>query len=103
MMAAWTSSVVKDRLSEERNEAKVSRSVLESSGSCKRVADFNPIRDLQGFDSLLCIEAIGMLADKLDVEIPNGNNFFLSKDGKRWLTIDESVAVVCEIVHRGET
>src|SRR5919202_3197328 len=57
-----------------------------------------PIRDLQGFDSLLCIEAIGMLADKLDVEIPNGNNFFLSKDGKRWLTIDESVAVVCEIV-----
>lgn len=62
-----------------------------------------PITDLKGFDSLLCIEAIGMLADKLDVEIPNSNNIFLSKDGKRWLTIDESVAVVCEIVNRGET
>lgn len=62
-----------------------------------------PITDLEGFDSLLCIEAIGMLADKLDVEIPNSNNIFLSKDGKRWLTIEESVAVVCEIVNRGET
>lgn len=62
-----------------------------------------PITDLEGFDSLLCIEAIGMLADKLNVEIPNGNNIFLSEDGKRWLTIEESVAVVCEIVNRGGT
>jgi acyl carrier protein len=62
-----------------------------------------PMNDLEGFDSLLCIEAIGMLADRLDVEIPNNNNIFLSKDGKRWLTIEESVAVVCEIVNRGET
>lgn len=62
-----------------------------------------PMTDLEGFDSLLCIEAIGMLADKLGVEIPNDNNIFFSKDGKRWLTIDESVAVVCEIVQRGET
>ncbi|AFZ21994.1 acyl carrier protein [Allocoleopsis franciscana] len=62
-----------------------------------------PMTDLEGFDSLLCIEAIGMLADRLDVEIPNNNNIFLSKDGKRWLTIEESVAVVCEIVNRGET
>ncbi|MFB8788909.1 MAG: hypothetical protein U7123_08685 [Potamolinea sp.] len=54
-----------------------------------------PMTDLEGFDSLLCIEAIGMLADKLGVEIPNGNNIFLSKDGKQWLTIDESVDVVC--------
>lgn len=59
--------------------------------------------DLEGFDSLLCIEAIGMLADKLDVEIPNSNNIFLSKDCKQWLTIDESIAVVCEIVNTGET
>ncbi len=41
MMAVWISPIVKDRLNEERNEVKVSRSVLESSGSRKRVADFN--------------------------------------------------------------
>jgi hypothetical protein len=62
-----------------------------------------PAIDLQGFDSPLWLDAIGMLAAKLDVEIPNGNNIFLSKDGKRQLTIDQSVAVVCEIVQRGET
>jgi len=62
-----------------------------------------PVSDLQGFDSLLCIEAIGMLADKLNIEIPNSNNIFLSQDGKQWLTIDESVAVVCEIVNGGKT
>ena len=43
MMAVWASPIVKDRLNEERNEVKVSRSVLESSGSRKRVADFNPL------------------------------------------------------------
>lgn len=41
MMAVWASPNVKDRLNEERNEVKVSRSVLESSGSRKGVADFN--------------------------------------------------------------
>lgn len=41
MMAVWRSPNVKDRLNEERNEVKVSRSVLESSGSRKGVADFN--------------------------------------------------------------
>jgi hypothetical protein len=30
------------RTNEERNDGKLSRSVLESSGSCKGVADFNP-------------------------------------------------------------
>lgn len=40
MMAVWISPIVKDRLNEERNEVKISRSVLESSGSCKGVADF---------------------------------------------------------------
>ncbi|MFB2975215.1 RNA-guided endonuclease InsQ/TnpB family protein, partial [Microseira sp. BLCC-F43] len=41
MMAVWISPLSKDRLNEERNEVKVSRSVLESSGSRKRVTDFN--------------------------------------------------------------
>lgn len=62
-----------------------------------------PMSDLKGFDSLLCIEAIVMLSDKLGMEIPNDNNIFLSKDGQRWLTIDESVSVVCEILKTGET
>lgn len=64
-----------------------------------------PMTDLKGFDSLLGVEAINMLADKLDVEIPSSHihQICLSQDGKQWLTIDESVAVVCEIVNRGET
>ncbi len=64
-----------------------------------------PMTDLDGFDSLLGVEAINMLANKLDVEIPSSHihKICLSQDGKRWLTIDESVAVVCEIVNRGET
>jgi acyl carrier protein len=62
-----------------------------------------PMTELEGFDSLLCIETTVMLADKLSVEIPNDRNIFLSKNGKQWLTIDESVAVVCEIVNTGET
>ncbi|WP_242047394.1 hypothetical protein [Coleofasciculus sp. FACHB-SPT36] len=61
--------------------------------------------DLKGFDSLLGVEAINMLADKLDVEIPSSyiHKICLSQDGKQWLTLDESVAVVCEIVNRGGT
>ncbi|MGB7443423.1 MAG: acyl carrier protein [Coleofasciculaceae cyanobacterium] len=64
-----------------------------------------PITDLEGFDSLLGVEAINMLSDKLGVEIPSSHihKICLSQDGKQWLTIDESVAVVCEIVNGGET
>lgn len=62
-----------------------------------------PITDLEGFDSLIGVEAMGMLADKLNVNIPNECYIFRSEDFQLELTIDESVAVVWEIVSRGET
>lgn len=62
-----------------------------------------PLHDLEGFDSMLWPVAIGMLASELNVNIPNNKNIFLSKDGKRQLTISESAAIVCESVNKGET
>lgn len=62
-----------------------------------------PLNDLEGFDSMLWPVAIGMLATALEVKIPNNKNIFLSKDGKRQLTISESAAIVCESVNKGET
>jgi hypothetical protein len=61
-----------------------------------------PLNDLEGFDSKIAPFAIGMLAVALDVNIPVDKNIFVSENGKRQLTIDESAAVVCEIVSRGE-
>jgi hypothetical protein len=60
-----------------------------------------PAIDVEGFESPLWLDAIGMLAERLGVQIPNGNNIFLSEDGKRQHTIDEAAAVVCEIVQKG--
>ncbi|MBE9095047.1 hypothetical protein [Tychonema sp. LEGE 07203] len=62
-----------------------------------------PVNDLEGFDSKIWPVAIGMLASALNVNIPNNKNIFLSKDGKRRLTISESAAIVCESVNKGET
>ena len=62
-----------------------------------------PLTNLEGFDSLICPVAIGMLASTLNVNIPNNKNIFLSEDGKRQLTISESAATVCEIVNKGKT
>lgn len=62
-----------------------------------------PLNDLEGFDSLLWLVAISMLATELSINIPNDINIFVSKDGKRRLTISESVAMVCKIAEKGET
>lgn len=62
-----------------------------------------PVTDLEGFDSPLWLDAIGMLATKLGVNIPDGSNIFLSEDGTKQLTVDECAVVVCEIVQRGKT
>ncbi|MGB3262391.1 MAG: hypothetical protein WBA89_00385 [Microcoleus sp.] len=67
------------------------------------MANTCPLNDLEGFDSMLWPVAIGMLATALEVKIPNDKNIFLSKDGKRQLTISESAAIVCAIVNKGET
>lgn len=58
-----------------------------------------PLNDLEGFDSMLWPAAISMLSSTIGVDIPNNcRNIFLSEDGKRPLTIDESAAMVCEII-----
>lgn len=61
-----------------------------------------PLRDLEGFDSMLCPVAISILATTLKINIPNEKNIFLSEDGVRQLTISQSAVVVCEILAREE-
>ncbi len=61
-----------------------------------------PLKDLEGFDSMLWPAAISMLSSTIGVTIPNCSNIFLSQDGKRPLTINESAAMVCEIISREE-
>lgn len=60
------------------------------------------INDLEWFDSYLWPVAITMLASALNVNIPNDKNIFLSEDGERRLTIDESADLVCEIATKEE-
>jgi len=60
-----------------------------------------PFNDLGWFDSYLSLAAMAMLSTELNVDIPNDINIFLSEDGTRRLTINESVDVVCEIVSKG--
>jgi hypothetical protein len=61
-----------------------------------------PLNDLKGFDSQLWPVAITMLADALDVTIPNNKNIYVSDDGRRRLTIAESAVVVCGIATEKE-
>lgn len=61
-----------------------------------------PVKDLPGFDSHRCVEAMSMLSDSLGVEIPLDRNIFATKDKRRLLTIDEASAVVYEGLSKGE-
>lgn len=65
--------------------------------------DICPLKDLPGFDSMICTEATSMLSSTLGLVIADGANIFVSENGKRLLTIDEAAAVVCERLSRGET
>ena len=58
-----------------------------------------PPNDLEGFDSKIWPVATGILATELGVDIPVDKNIFIARDGKRRLTVDEVVAVVCEIIN----
>jgi hypothetical protein len=62
-----------------------------------------PLKDLPGFDSMICTEATSMLSSALGLTIADDANIFVSENGKRLLTIDEAAAVVCERLSRGET
>lgn len=48
-----------------------------------------PVGGMEGFDSLSGVEATVMLSESLGVELPNNYNPFISKDGKRALSVGE--------------
>ena len=49
-----------------------------------------PVRDMEGFDSLSGVEATVMLSESLGIDLPEDYNPFVSKDGKRALSVDET-------------
>ena len=57
-----------------------------------------PVNDLEGFDSIIWFDAIGMLANSLEISIPEGQNIFFSSEEKRPLTVDESCHLVCQLI-----
>ncbi|MGI0484293.1 hypothetical protein ACN4EK_02585 [Pantanalinema rosaneae CENA516] len=67
-----------------------------SGGAC-------PLKDLQGFDSMICAEAMSMLSSALNIEIADDMNIFVAEDGKTLLTIDKAADVVCERLNKGGT
>jgi hypothetical protein len=58
-----------------------------------------PLRELEGFDSMVSVASIGELATVLEIDIPYDKNIYISQDGKRLLTVDEVAAEVCRIVN----
>ena len=60
-----------------------------------------PVKDLEGFDSPIWLDATGMISTKLGINIPLNHNIFVSH-GKP-LTIDESVAKICELIQGEKT
>ena len=52
-------------------------------------ASTRPVRDVEGFDSLSGVEATVMLSESLGVALPEDYNPFISKDGKRALSVGE--------------
>ena len=48
-----------------------------------------PVGGVEGFDSLSGVEATVMLSDSLGIHLPEDYNPFISKDGKRALSVDE--------------
>lgn len=59
--------------------------------------DTKPIGDTTGFDSLNGMEVTVALTESLDHEFPN-DNIFVSKDGRKALTISEVVDNLCKTI-----
>ena len=59
--------------------------------------DLCPGEDLEGFDSLIWPAAIDMVSQRLDMEIAPAENLFVSKDGRRFLTIGQIVSRIHEL------
>ena len=52
-------------------------------------ASTRPVSDVEGFDSLSGVEATVLLSESLGVALPEDYNPFVSKDGKRALSVGE--------------
>lgn len=48
-----------------------------------------PVQDVEGFDSLCGVEATVVLSDSLGIDLPEDCNPFISKDGRRALSVEE--------------
>lgn len=60
-----------------------------------------PIKDLEGFDSMRGQEATTLLGEKLKCDFRGGKddvNLFVSKDGRRALTVHEIVERLSELM-----
>lgn len=58
-----------------------------------------PLRDLEGFDSMVSVASIGELETILEINIPYDKNIYVSKDGKRLLTVNEVATEVHRIIN----
>ena len=79
----------------ERQEiiTKVIQTVAEVQGMSGRPSagidnSTRPVGGVEGFDSLCGVEATVMLSDSLGLHLPEDYNPFISKDGKRALTVE---------------
>jgi len=57
-----------------------------------------PIQDVAGFDSLSGVEATVILSESLGHDLPDDYDPFVSKDGRRALSVREITDNVCEII-----
>jgi len=57
-----------------------------------------PVRDMEGFDSLSGVEATVVLSESLGVDLPDDYNPFVSKDGRRALSVSEIADNLCILV-----
>lgn len=59
-----------------------------------------PLEDLPNFDSLIWPVAVCMVASELDITIPDDVNIFSTKVDCIALTIDETIAMLIEIINK---
>ncbi len=73
--------------------------VQELSGRGAGVIDSStrPVGDIEGFDSLSGVEATVILSESLGHEIPDDNPF-VSKDGRRALSVAEITDDLCDMI-----
>jgi hypothetical protein len=56
-----------------------------------------PFADLAGFDSKVGPYCIGLLQKITEIKIPDNKNIFISKDGKRRLSVREAAVEVSKL------